>query len=254
MKSVQKNWAVVIQARTGSTRLANKMILPFHNSKSIFQIVIETLLSVFPKEKIILATTVNPKDDALQTVADSYGINVYRGSEDDVLSRFVDVAKKYDLDSVLRICADNPFFIKQNLQELVELGRASTADYVAYFFRDNLPTIRSHSGFFGEWVSAKSLKIASEMTDDKFYHEHVTNFIYGHEDVFKVEKQSMPEEDFCRKVRLTIDTIEDFNMARQIFAMFADDEEITISKLKDIIGKNPHYLDKMQQIISQYAK
>ncbi len=230
------------------------MVLPFSKGKSIFQIVIETLLSVFPKERIILATTVNPKDEALQSVAQSYGINAYRGSEDDVLSRFTDVAEHYDLDAVLRICADNPFFIKRNLLELADKGVKSDADYVAYFFEDNLPTIRSHSGFFGEWVSANALKRAADMTADKFYHEHVTNFIYGNEGDFKIEKHTMPEEEFCRNVRLTIDTDEDFKTAIEIFAKFEEGEEITIKKLKEIINQNPEYLVRMREIISRYTK
>ncbi len=230
------------------------MLLPFYKSKSIFQIVIETLLSVFSKEKIILATTVNPKDEALQSIAESYGIQTYRGSEDDVLSRYTDVVERYNLDSVLRVCADNPFFIKQNLIELAERGIKSDADYVAYFFKDNLPTIRSHSGFFGEWVSAAALIRAAAMTQDKFYHEHVTNFIYGNQSDFKIEKCSMPEEDFCRNVRFTIDTEEDFNTASEIFAKFEDSEDITIEKLKEIINQNPEYLERMKEVISRYAK
>jgi len=72
MKDTNTQWAIVIQARTGSTRLANIMVLPFYDGKSIFQIVIETLIAVFPKEKIILATTINPKDDVLISTAASY--------------------------------------------------------------------------------------------------------------------------------------------------------------------------------------
>jgi len=83
----------------------------------------------------------------------------------------------------------------------MQKGATSSADYVAYFFKDNLPTIRSHSGFFGEWVKASALKEAALRTSDKFYHEHVTNFIYGHEDIFSIEKHRMPEEEFCRKGR-----------------------------------------------------
>lgn len=254
MNSSHSNWVVVIQARTGSTRLPNKMLLPFHDGKTIFEIVIETLLSVFPKDKIVLATTVNPKDDTLANIAERFGIAAYRGSEEDVLSRFIDVVEKFNLDAVLRICADNPFFIRENLKEIAAHGEKSDADYLAYFFKDNLPTIRSHSGFFGEWVSAEALKEAACRTQDKFYHEHVTNFIYGNEDIFKIEKLQMPEEDFCRSVRLTIDTEEDFNMAQEIYSMFENKNEITIAKLKTIVANHPEYLQKMQRIISQYAK
>lgn len=230
------------------------MVIPFHHGKTIFQIVMETLLSIFPQKKIILATSVNPNDEKLVEVAQMYGIQTYRGSEDDVLGRFVDVVEKYSLDAVLRICADNPFLIVKNLKELSEKGLESSADYLAYFFRDNLPTIRSHSGFFGEWVSADALKKAKQSTQDLFYHEHVTNFIYGNERLFNIEKLQVPEENFCRQVRLTVDTQSDFDTASEIYSNFKNDKEVTIDAIKDVVTSKPEYLDRMKEIIAQYAK
>lgn len=248
------DWAIVIQARLGSTRLPGKMLQPFHEDKTLFEIVLETLKRSFPSEKIILATSKASENDELAELAMLNGTEVYRGAEEDVLSRFVEVSEKFEIDALLRICADNPFFIPKNLKEIVELGKSSDADYLAYYFDDNLPSIRSHSGFFGEWVSASSLRRTFDDTDDKFFHEHVTNYIYSNEASFKIEKLPIPEEKFCREVRLTIDTREDFGIAREIYSQLKNATDITISELKKIVLSNPKYLEQMARIISQYSK
>ncbi len=256
MKQIQPKWAVVIQARTGSTRLPGKMLRSFYQNKTLIEVVLDTMIGVFQKEQLILATTRNAKDDDLEQVATRYGIACYRGDEEDVLQRFVNVVQQYDLEYVLRICADNPFFIPSNLKELMDIGLQHPMDYVAYFFSDKLPTIRSHSGFFGEWVSAKALIRAASMTSDPFYHEHVTNFIYGNEDQFSIFKIPIPHEEFCRKVRLTIDTEEDFQMAQSIFMQVKEnsDAPVTIAALQNYINAQPEYLQRMQRIIQNYQK
>jgi spore coat polysaccharide biosynthesis protein SpsF len=100
--------AIIIQARTGSTRLANKMLKPFYQNQTILQIIIENLKRDIDLP-IILATTNNPNDDCLEQVAEENGIFCFRGSEENVLQRFIDAAHQYQVDVIIRVCADNPF-------------------------------------------------------------------------------------------------------------------------------------------------
>lgn len=248
------NWALVIQARTGSTRLPNKMTLPFYENKSLLEIVIDNLLEVFPKEKIILATTTNNTDTVLVEMAVKKNISVFRGSENNVLERFTETAEYYNLTHIIRVCADNPFLLQEQLKQLSEIGCESSCDYVAYFFNNSLPSIKSHSGFFAEWVSVNALKKIMTLTSDKLYLEHVTNFIYSNPQKFTIQKIEMPEEDFCEKVRLTIDTKEDFEMSKNFYRILVNQKNNLMQSIKELVLSNPIYLEKMQMIIQQHTK
>ena len=100
---------IIIQARTGSTRLPQKMILPFYENEGIFSLLLKKLTITFDKNDIILATSVNENNDVLVEIAERYGIKYFRGSENDVLQRFIDAAKEFNAENIIRVCADNPF-------------------------------------------------------------------------------------------------------------------------------------------------
>lgn len=248
------NFGIVIQARTGSTRLPRKMVLPFYNDITLIEVVINNLLQIFPKEQIVLATTTSTNDDFLVDIAKTSGINVFRGSEENVLERFIKAAEYYDLTHLIRVCADNPFLIQKQLQQLSDCGQNSNADYVAYFFKNALPSIKTHSGFFAEWVSVDALKKVASNTNEKLYIEHVTNFIYANSKLFLIEKIDVPDQEFCDKVRLTIDTIDDFEICKYIYTTLPSRKNITLESIKEIVLSNSLYLEKMQVLINQQTK
>ena len=86
---------LIIQARVGSTRLPRKTVLPFFEGKSIFNIIIDNLIPIFPRSDIVLATTIDPSDNVLVEQAEQAELKVFRGSIDDVLSRFLGAAHEY---------------------------------------------------------------------------------------------------------------------------------------------------------------
>lgn len=102
---------IIIQARTGSTRLPQKMILPFYESEGIFSLILKRLTSIIDKNNIILATSTNENNDVLTDIAKEYGVNYFRGSENDVLQRFIDAANEFNAKKIIRVCADNPFLV-----------------------------------------------------------------------------------------------------------------------------------------------
>ena len=72
---------IIIQARTGSTRLPQKMILPFYENEGIFSLILKRLTSIINKNDIILATSTNENNDVLTDIAKEYGVNYFRGLE-----------------------------------------------------------------------------------------------------------------------------------------------------------------------------
>jgi spore coat polysaccharide biosynthesis protein SpsF len=151
---------LIIQARAGSTRLPGKMLMPFYDNFTILEIMIKNLLNFFDKDQIILATTNNKIDDTIVAAGTKFNINIFRGDENDVLKRFTDAAEYYDISTIIRVCADNPFLqakeVKRLYTEYTQLPEP--VDYFSFAFPDETPVIKSHLGFFAEITTLAALK------------------------------------------------------------------------------------------------
>jgi len=213
------NTYFIIQARTGSTRLSNKMIMPFYEDLTIPQVIINKLISNnIQPHNIILATTDSSKDDILAKTISQTGCRLFRGNEENVLKRFIDSAEYYNCDHFFRICADNPFLNYHFITEILKNVDTKIHDYVSFTMSDGTPAIRTHFGFFSEFTTLKTLKKVVSLTSKKIDIEHVTNFIYSNPDQFSLNYIEIPKiiQD-NNWLRLTIDTIEDFETAQSIF-------------------------------------
>lgn len=247
---------VIIQARTGSTRLPGKMLKPFYHHQTIPELIISELKQHLPNSELVLATTLNPKDDELTEMAHRAGIKSFRGSEEDVLDRFISCAEHFGFNAFLRVCADNPFLCGKYAAFLASNFTSEHFDYFSYILEDGTPVIRSHFGFFCEAVSLSALKKAQGMTKDKFYREHVTNFIYGSSDSFKVIFTPVPSVLFGRRdIRLTIDTPEDFQEVALLYKKYRDlGVELTAESICKILEEFPEHTIRMAEAIRLSSK
>ena len=244
----------VIQARTGSTRLQNKMILPFFNQKTILELIIEKLLSRFDKNQIILATTINENDNILEQTAVKYGVSFFRGEENNVLKRFIDCANHFNVCHIVRVCADNPFLDIDLLCELIESVDLDKTDYCSYMINET-PAIKTHFGFFAEYVALNALKKVNASTNDALYLEHVTNFIYSHPDSFCIYWRKVPiliEDNLG--VRLTVDTIEDFETCKLIYKTLIAHQQLNYLNILNYINLHPFIKEQMVHQIQRHEK
>lgn len=240
--------AFIIQARLGSTRLPRKILLPFYKNLSILELLIEKLKQI-PETKVILATSCSPQNDELESFARSKNCEVYRGDEMDVLKRFIDAAEYYGVKHIIRVCSDNPFLELDSIQRLLTyVKKEPSYDYVS-FQVNGIPSIKTHYGFWTEYVTLKALKKVNEMTNDLLYHEHVTNYIYTHPEEFRMKLLDVPAElKNHSDIRLTIDTINDFELASKIYADLV--VQVAYPSIKDIV----EYLDLHQAYYLQMKK
>lgn len=245
---------VVVQARMNSTRLPEKMRLDFFQGKTIPEIVLETLLGVFESREIVLATTVAQPDSWFEEVAAKYNTGFYRGSENDVLQRFLDVAERDGVQEIIRVCADNPFLMPSFLEELRDIPTTEPSDYVSFSI-DGIPAIRTHFGFFAEWVRTTALKKAAESTREPLYREHVTNFIYSHPGDFSIRLMEVPElNGLSSKIRLTIDTRQDFENAKSLYSQSVKKNRLGLGELISMVTRNEQLLGSMQNQIKENTK
>lgn len=214
---------IILQARTGSTRLPGKMTMDFFQGKTILDILLERLTDHFPALPIVVATTVNERDQAMVDAAERNGVASFRGSEEDVLQRFVDAAQHFSLSHVVRICADNPMLSPSLLKELLNAWGEGKTDYCSYQLPDGTPTIRSHYGLFAECVRTDALEKVIASNHEAFFHEHVTNYLYNHPEQFQL--QFLPSPVVLNpypQIRMTIDTAGDFENAGKVYRAFVE--------------------------------
>jgi len=256
---MSNRYAFVIQARSGSTRLHNKILLPFYNNKTILDLQLESIRKSFPDASIIIATTVNKADDI---IVDKYvnwdRVNVFRGDENNVLKRFIDAAKAFGVENIVRICSDNPFLSMSYCAVMIDEYFKTYPDYISYNFFNGTPAIRSHSGLFAEMVGLKALEKAIQDTSEPLFMEHVTNYIYNHPGDFKLEFIQVPEfiDNYIDKLRLTIDTQVDFISLQKLYLEVLNKygSKFTVEQLMAEIESNIELVKSMSEQIRQYAK
>ena len=248
------NFGIIIQARLGSTRLPRKILKEFYGGKTLLETVISNLQKV-AGAKIIVATSVNPNNDELESFLNERNITMFRGSEEDVLSRFIGAAEANGVDGVVRICSDNPFLDWHGVAALIEKAKSSDADYIGYRI-NNTPSIKTHFGFWGEYVTLDALKRVVVTTDEKAAHEHVTIHIYTHPDEYKCEWIECPDYLQGRNdIRLTVDNIEDFENAQEVFKTLHEvNPDFGLEEVVKYIDEHAELRDSMKQMIENNQK
>ncbi|MCI6672304.1 MAG: glycosyl transferase family 2 [Prevotella sp.] len=248
--------AFIVQARVGSSRLPNKILLPFYGGQTILDLLIEKLQKIVGSQ-VIIAAPEGIENDLIADVAKKHMVKCYRGDESDVLQRFIGAAETFNVDRLIRVCSDNPFLELQSIRDLVLLcEKEYDKDYISFKIGGK-PSIRTHYGFWTEYVTLSALKKVAKMTSESIYHEHVTNYIYNHEDVFNLHWIDGPE--ILQKypnIRLTIDTLEDFKNVQKIYAQIRKENSANPT-IKDIIiylDQHPEYYKLMNEEIIKNNK
>ncbi|MGR3951497.1 MAG: glycosyltransferase family protein [Chlamydia sp.] len=217
------NSAIIIQARLGSTRLPGKVLLPLGASnRSVLQILLERLLSYFDLRaiSIIVATTKDPIDDLIVSEVKKYdGVQIYRGSHEDVLDRYYQACKEFDISHCVRITSDCPFIDPQ----LIHMGLQNFDIEKRMHYLSNTIERTLPRGFDFEIFSFSALQEAAFSTLHPFDREHVTPFLYKNKK--HAENVLSPLTDW----RITLDTVEDYYfltlLAEKIEQIFSNKQD-----------------------------
>ncbi len=241
----------IIQARMGSTRFPAKILFPITKDKNMLAFLLYRLKQSKYQLPLILATTNTTTDDVLVPFAAQQQISLFRGAENDVLSRFIEAAEANGIDTIIRICSDNPLIDIHLLDNLIALAQTyPNYDYYSYYF-NGTPVILTHFGIFCEIVSLKALKKVANNYGAE-YKEHVTNGVYRNEQDFRIYKEDLsallaPYEG----IRLSIDTENDLtNVSGLVDGAPLD----TLNSLFPLIIQQQELVDKMKKIIEEQKK
>ena len=235
--------AIIIQARLASTRYPGKILIPIYKEKTVLDLLLENLKTL--NIKLVIATTFNESDKAIIETAHKHGVDYFRGDENNVLKRYIDCAKEYGINKIIRITSDNVFIQPDLIKPLIKLEN-SDYDYVSYQIR-NKNVVLTHWGFFGEFVTMKALENVINKSSDKRDLEHVTYYIYNHPYDFNLSFLNVPLELERNDVRLTIDIKEDFEICREILNhFFRNNIEMNYTNILNYIDNNPLLLEQMK--------
>lgn len=248
------NYLILFQARTGSSRLPGKVLLPFYKDKCILEIILDRFIQKFPKVALRMATTEMESDDPIAEMCKTKGISCFRGSESDVLGRFIQAAEGTDI--VGRVCCDNPFIDVESMHRWASSVDDNT-DYLSYCNEEKTPAIKTHWGIFGEIVTYQALTRVERSTNENLYREHVTNYIYSYPDQFSVKLEEAPLTVRSRNdLRFTVDTETDFKNMAFLYAKAMDTfgKCPGIDQLINLADQHPKVLAVMQRQIAQNSK
>lgn len=203
----------IIQARMGSSRLPGKMMMDLCG-QPLLHWVLSRVKKTKLADSILLATSDTKKDDPLEKLAQDLNVPVFRGSETDVLSRFIAAAQMAKAYYVVRVCGDNPLIAPEEIDRLISffekaMKEENTPDNLyAFNFASKLGN-QYPDGLGAEILSMSLLKKISELDNQPSSREHVTKYIWDHPEQFKIRTFSAPNEIACPSVKLDVDSQED---------------------------------------------
>lgn len=203
---------VIIQARTGSTRLPGKVLKPLHN-QDVLSYVITRCRAIEGVAEVVIATSVLPQDDAIAQWCETHHVAYYRGSEDDVLDRYVQCAKKYEPDYVMRVTSDCPFLDYEMAGEM--LAKMEREQKNVMLLNGSLPR-----GLAVEIISYESLLLIHKLGKELRHREHVTYYAYEFNEQFTTAIFDVPANRQALALRITLDTEEDYELITTIASHF----------------------------------
>ena len=200
----------IIQARCGSTRFPNKVFALIDGQPLLYHVV-NRLTYAKTLDDIVVATTVNAQDDAIEQWCREHQIHCFRGSEEDVLNRYFSASEAFPSDYVVRITADDPFKEPAVIDAVVNKLVNGGYDHVT----NNLPP-SFPEGLDCEAFTKAALDRSEREAETAFEREHVTQYIYHHPEIFRIGNVSNGVD--LSSLRWTIDKDADLEMVRAVYA------------------------------------
>jgi len=237
--------AAIIQARMGSTRLSGKVMKEIQG-KTVLNHVIERVSQSKLIDDIIIATTTLERDKNIENEAIKCNTKIFRGSEDDVLSRYYYAAKENDIDIIVRITSDCPLIDPNVMDKIISYYMNNEYDLVTNAGSD-LDQRTYPRGLDTEVFSFEMLEKAFECGKEKHQREHVTPFIYENSNKIYYYKNNV---DYS-KYRWTLDTEDDFKLLEKIYCrLYKNNHDFYLVDIINLFEKEPELI-KINEHVEQ---
>ena len=260
---MKKKVSVIIEARFNSRRLKGKVLKKLENVE-LLSIIISRILRSKSAVKIIVATSLDKKDNQIISLLKKMNIPYYRGSSEDVLSRIINCAKKYNIKNILRVTGDNPLTDFNLIDDMIEkFNKVKNIDYMTnnnFTFDKKKRNIAV--GLDLSIFTLKSLeKIKKIINNNKTYSEYPTLYFYTELGASKFNLKTITHNNkkvLNSKFRLTIDKKDDFIFFKKLFKeykkKFPNDDYYELPKIKKILNKNKKLANSNSNILQTIPK
>tara|TARA_B100001142_G_scaffold329992_1_gene395501 strand:- start:5612 stop:6307 length:696 start_codon:yes stop_codon:yes gene_type:complete len=205
-----KKLGCIIFARSNSKRL-NEKVLKEINGIPLILIVYSRVKKIFPKEKIVIATSRNKFDDRLVKICKKNKINFFRGSLDNVYERSIQCCKKFNFDSFMRVCSDRPFFYYELAIKMKKIFVKGKYDIVTNVFPKSYPR-----GLACEFIKLKTMNNVRKKMLNKSDKEHIINYFYKNSKNFAIRNYKSKLNKNNQNLNLSIDNLRDFKKVHKI--------------------------------------
>jgi spore coat polysaccharide biosynthesis protein SpsF len=236
----------IIQARTGSTRLPGKVLKDLGGEPMLARVV-ERTRRACTLDEVVVATSELAADDRIARLCIERGWRCFRGSETDVLDRYFHAALQFQADIVVRVTSDcpliDPVLIDSHVERLLQ--RWSEVDLVTNMMQQTFPL-----GLAVEALPFDVLARMNRMSQTAELREHVTTLAYVEPDWFQVE-HVLHSSDLS-SLRWTVDTPEDLEFVRHIYAYFGHDQ-FAWQEVLPVLDEHPEWAEINRVVVSRAA-
>ncbi len=229
---------VVIQARTGSTRLPNKVMMPLAGRPLLQRMVERVRLASLPDD-IVVATTLEPTDNPIRELCAEIGVKCFNGHATDLLDRHYKTALTERADVVVKIPSDCPLIDPLVIDHVIGFYRDNRRryDYVS-----NLHPATWPDGQDVEVIPTDTLELAWRQARQSFEREHTTPYIWERPERFRIGNVAWENgRDLSMTHRWTIDYIEDYEFLTNVYDALwsAEDPGFGVDVVLDFLRRNP---------------
>jgi glutamate-1-semialdehyde aminotransferase/spore coat polysaccharide biosynthesis protein SpsF (cytidylyltransferase family)/predicted dehydrogenase len=230
----------IIQARMGSTRLPGKSMAEIEKRPMLWHVV-QRVKRATLVDRVVVATSTSPADDAIENMCRENGVPCYRGSESDVLDRFYVAAHAEKASQVVRITADCPLIDPEVIDRVVRRFQRGDLDYASNAMVRNYP-----DGLDTEIFSFSALERAWHEATKTSEREHVTPYLRSEK--FRVANVENGSTSLYQRYRWTVDEAEDLEFIRAVYKAFRGKDNFGMKDVLELIEKTPG-LEKMNSEI-----
>jgi spore coat polysaccharide biosynthesis protein SpsF len=222
---------IIIQARMGSTRLPGKVLKQLGHS-TVLDYVVTRCRAVKKASEVIVATSTLPQDDLLVEWCKQKGILFFRGSQDDVLSRYYECAKHYQPDYIIRVTSDCPFIDYELIDQFIGQMEISPVDNV--LLEGELPR-----GLASEIFAFSAIEYMNQHGKELRHREHVTYYAYEHPKEFRSTVIQINPTLRHPEFRITLDTEEDYAMLKCIADSYPENKLVAAEDVVSFLVGHP---------------
>lgn len=231
---------VIVQARMGSTRLPDKVLKKI-GSATMIELLLKRLSKAKEADLIVVATSTHSRNLPLVKHVQKLGFICEQGSENDVLDRYVQAARKHNADIVVRVTGDCPLIDSVLVDQVISKFKTGKFDYISNSYPPTYP-----DGLDVEVCSFAALEQAANLSNDPFEREHVTPFLRK-QGKFKCDV--LQHDDDLSGLRWTVDERVDFEVIDSVFQAFAPNIHFSWQQVLELQLNRPEIFAANQQII-----